>query len=207
MIPRVLPVIADRLPTPVIQGVGGRNGLRGTRQIHLLPTRRAVHLPRRRPMWQYVRRNDGVALMSSPRDVRSFSIHFDREDADAHVLPAAVLIESIARIQRIVLLLAKMHRGEPLGQRISFSRVLRGEFALLCHLPEAGSYAVPVEVGHQPEEVPVPGIMEVCELFHRVTRAVGGEDAAGLRELVPDPQYLARLRLRPTRHVLPSGAC
>ena len=49
--------------------------------------------------------------MPSSHGVRSFSIHFDGEDADAHVLPAPVLIESIAQIQRIVLLLAKMFRA------------------------------------------------------------------------------------------------
>lgn len=131
--------------------------------------------------------------MPNSRGVRSFSIHFDGEEADAHVLPAPVLIESIAQIQRIVLLLAKMHRGEPLRQRASFSRALRDEFALLCHLPEAGSYAVPVEIGHQYPSVAPPDLVDVCELFHRVTRAVGGEDASTLPGIVTDTQYLGFL--------------
>ena len=110
--------------------------------------------------------------MLNSRGVRSFSIHFDGEDADAHVLPAPVLIESIAQIQRIVFLLAKMHRREPLRQRASFSRTLRDDFALLCHLPEAGSYAFPVEIGQQSANVAPADLIGVCELFRRVTGAV-----------------------------------
>lgn len=131
--------------------------------------------------------------MPSPRGIHSFSIHFDGKDADAHVLPAPVLIESITQIQRIVLLLAKMHRGEPIGQHTSFSRILRDEFALFCHLPEAGSYSFPVEVGHQSGGAASPDLIEVCELFHRVTEAVGGEDETALQEIVTDTQYLGLL--------------
>jgi len=125
--------------------------------------------------------------------VRSFSIHFDGEGADAHVLPATVLTESIAQIQRIVLLLAKMHRREPLGQRTSFSRALRDEFALLCHLPEAGSYAFPVAIGQQSGSDATPDLVEVCELFHRVTRSVGGDHDFASQETVPDARYLTLL--------------
>ena len=131
--------------------------------------------------------------MPNPSGANSFSIHFDGEGTDAHVLPAPVLIESIAQIQRIVLLLAKMHRGEPLGRRTSFSRTLRDEFALLCHLPEAGSYAVPVEIGKQSESAPPPDLAEICELFHQVTSLVGGGDAFAAQEIVAEPRYLTLL--------------
>ena len=143
-------------------------------------------------MWQYLIPTT-ESLMPNSRGVRSFSIHFEGEDADAHVLPAPVLIESIAQIQRIVLLLAKMHRREPLRQRASFSRALRDDFALLCHLPVAGSYAFPVEIGHESANVAPPDLIDVCELFHRTTGAVGGEEASALQEIVGDTQYLGFL--------------
>ena len=124
---------------------------------------------------------------------RSFCIRFDGEGTGAHVLPAPVLIESLAQIQRIVLLLAKMHRGEPLGHRTSFSRALQDEFALLCHLPETGSYAVPVEIGQQSESAAPTDLAEVCELFHQVASLVGGDDASAAQEIVTEPGYLALL--------------
>ena len=132
--------------------------------------------------------------MASQRGVRSFSIHFDGDHADAHVLPAPVLIESIAQIQRIVYLLAKLHRGEPLGQRATFSRALRDDFALLCHVPEPGRYAFPFEIGRQatPDEAD-PGVTDVCKLFHRVTRAVGDGEAGALHKVVTDARYLGLL--------------
>ncbi len=130
--------------------------------------------------------------MASPRDVRSFSIHFDREGQDDHVLPAHVLIESLDKIQRIVLLLAKMHRGEQLGQRIAFSQELRDEFALLCYLPEPGSYALPIEVGGESGAAAQSVLNDVCQLFHRVSRAVG-DAGADLHQIVPDPRYRSAL--------------
>ena len=149
-------------------------------------------LPPCSPMWHHPTLTTESTMPNSSR-ANSFSIHFDGNGADAHVLPAPVLIESIAQIQRIVLLLAKMHRGEPLGQRTSFSRALRDEFALLCHLPEAGSYAVPVEIGQQSESAPPPDLAEVCDLFHQVTSLVGGSDALAAQEVVTGPRYLALL--------------
>ena len=131
--------------------------------------------------------------MASLSGERSFSIHFDGQGTDAHVLPAPVLIESIAQIQRIILLLAKLQRGEPLRQRASFSRTLRDEFALRCHLPRAGSYAFPVEIGQQTGSDPTPDVVEVCDMFHRVTSLVGSDDALALQEVVTDTRYLTLL--------------
>lgn len=131
--------------------------------------------------------------MASQRDARSFHIHFepfDCDQTDQHALPAPVLIETISQIQRIVYLLAKMRRGEPLGQRAAFSQTLRDEFALLCHVPEPASYAVPFEIGNPSLSSEVPDITGVGHLFHRLTRAVGAGNTAAIHEFVPDPRYL-----------------
>ena len=131
--------------------------------------------------------------MVSRRGARSFRIHFERfdcEQADQHALPAPVLIDTISQIQRIVYLLAKMRRGEPLGQRAAFSQTLRDEFALLCHVAEPASYAVPLEIGNPSTASEVPDITDVGHLFHRLTQAVGAGDTALIHEFVPNPRYL-----------------
>ena len=53
--------------------------------------------------------------MVSERDERHFCIHFDLDGGDGHVVPAPVLVDSMANIQRVVYLLAKLNRGEELG--------------------------------------------------------------------------------------------
>ena len=122
---------------------------------------------------------------------RLYRMHFEAEKDGAHVVPAPVLVESVASIQRVVYLLAKFTRGEELGQRASFSRALREAFALQCRVPEPGSYAMPFEIGSVAHSPPVAGEADhVRRLFRQVTAAVGGGDVDGVRALVPDPRYL-----------------
>ena len=130
--------------------------------------------------------------MATQGDERLFRIHFDL-DGDAHRVPAPVLIDSIRGIQRVVLLLAKLHRGEDLGQRMSFSRGLRDEFALQCRVPEPGSYAVPFEIGNPFASAPPVEALAVSRLFGSFTAALGVGDINSVRELVPDSHYLKSL--------------
>ena len=129
--------------------------------------------------------------MASQRDERLFCIHFDLDNDDAHVVPAPVLVDSIANIQRVVYLLAKLNRGEELGRRASFSRPLREEFALQCRVAEPGSYAVPFEIGNRAaSSLPNGETSAVSGLFQRLTAALGGGDVDSFRELVPDLRYV-----------------
>ena len=121
---------------------------------------------------------------------RQYCIHFEVEKDGAHVVPAPVLVESIASIQRVVYLLAKFTRGEELGQRTSFSRSLREAFELQCRVPAPGSYAMPFEIGGPTHALAAAETMAVGRLFRRVTAAVGGGDLEKVRALVPDFRYL-----------------
>lgn len=122
---------------------------------------------------------------------RLYWMHFEVEKDGAHVVPAPVLVDSVASIQRVVYLLAKFTRGEDVGQRASFSRELREAFALQCRVPEPGSYAMPFEIGSAAHSSLVAEEADdVDRLFRRVTTAVGGGDIDGVRALVPDPRYL-----------------
>ena len=122
---------------------------------------------------------------------RLYWMHFEVEKDGAHVVPAPVLVKSVASIQRVVYLLAKFRRGEELGQRASFSRALREAFALQCRIAERGSYAMPFEIGSARHSPLIPQEADdVDRLFRRVTAAVGVGDIDGVRALVPDLRYL-----------------
>ena len=122
---------------------------------------------------------------------RLYWMHFKPERDGARVVPAPVLVESVASIQRVVYLLAKFTLGEELGQRAVFSRTLREAFALQCRAPEPGSYAMPFEIGSATHAPLMTGEADkVRRLFRRVTTAVGGGDVDRVRALVPDPRYL-----------------
>lgn len=132
--------------------------------------------------------------MAGEGDERLYCMHFEVEKDGAHVVPAPVLVESIASIQRVVFLLAKFTRGEELGLRASFSRALRETFELQCRIPAPGSYAMPFEIGDPTHRRALAAEMvEVGRLFRRVTAAVGGGDLDAFRKLVPDLRYLESL--------------
>ena len=129
--------------------------------------------------------------MAGKAGERPYWMHFEAGRGDAHVVPAPVLVESVASIQQVVYLLAKLTRGEELGQRAAFSRALREAFALQCRVPEPGGHAMPFEIGsaaHSP--LVVVEADDVRRLFGRVTEAVGEGDVDGVRALVPHPRYL-----------------
>ena len=123
---------------------------------------------------------------------RLYWMHFEVEkQGGAHVVPAPVLVDSVASIQRVVYLLAKFTRGEELGRRAAFSRALREAFALQCRVAKPGGYAMPFEIGSAAHSPRVAGEADdVRRLFRRVTAAVGDGDVDGVRALVPDPRYL-----------------
>ena len=130
--------------------------------------------------------------MAGKSGERLYWMHFQVEkQGSTHVVPAPVLVDSVGGIQRVVYLLAKLTRGEALGRRAAFSRALREAFALQCRALEPGSYAMAFEIGSSAHSPLVAGEAdEVRRLFRRVTAAVGGGDADGVRALVPDPRYL-----------------
>ena len=136
---------------------------------------------------------------------RLYCMHFEVSKDGAHVVPAPVLVDAVASIQRVVYLLAKFARGEDLGQRASFSQELREAFALQCRVPEPGSYAMPFEIGGGDTTRAAAGDAEdVGRLFRRVTAAVGSGDVDRMRALVPDLRYLDSLG-RAYRKATPSS--
>ena len=67
------------------------------------------------------------------------------------MLPADILVNAIAQVQRIVHLLAKERRGEPAGKRLRVSADIKERFGLVCKLPVAGGFDLPVAIG-MPDE-------------------------------------------------------
>lgn len=108
--------------------------------------------------------------------------------ADGHSLPAEVLVNAVQQVQRIVHLLAKEHRGEPAGRRFKASADIKALVGLVCKLPVAGGYELPVFIGPSTPAAPGDEVFAVAERFQTVSRSVAdGGDA--LEHLVADAQY------------------
>ena len=127
--------------------------------------------------------------MASSNDPRELRLHFDGPKTDGHTLPAEILVNSIQHVQRIVHLLAKEHRGEPPGKRLRVSADIKERFALVCKLPVAGGYGLPVAIGEPATGVvPDDEVLAVSERFQMVSRSLA-RDRHAFDELMPDARY------------------
>ena len=135
--------------------------------------------------------------MPKNRNPRLFWLHFEGARTDGNALPAQALAKSLQHVQRIVHLLAKMHRGDAFGQGVQIPNEIRSRFGLMCKPPQEGSFDLPVEMSdlsNQASEFEDYGDQEVvyCS-FQDVTRAIGRGNGEGFRQLVPDVDFQAAL--------------
>ena len=139
-----------------------------------------------------------MAASSDPRELR---LHFGGPAAGGHALPAAVLVNSIRQLQRVVHLLAKEHRGMPAGRRLSTD--FKERFGLVCKLPVAGGYDLPVTIGAP--TAPDEDVLAVAKQFRAVSHSLA-HDVGAFEGLVSDAecrQHLVRAykAIRPAPHL------
>ena len=126
--------------------------------------------------------------MTTSNDPRELRLHFDGPMADGHMLPAEALVNAIRQVQRIVHLLAKEHRGEPAGKRLTVSADIKERFGLVCKLPVVGSYDLPLTIGTPTQAVSDDEVLAVGERFHAVSGSLA-QDRDAFDDLVPDARY------------------
>ena len=126
--------------------------------------------------------------MSNVNDPRELRLHFKGPGARDHAVPAEALVNSIRQVQRIVHLLAKQKRKEPVGARFRISRDIKERFGLACKLPVAGGYDLPVVIGGLPQPNADDEVLAVATQFCQVSRSLG-RDGNAFKALVPEPGY------------------
>ena len=139
--------------------------------------------------------------MAASSDPRALRLHFGGPAAGGHALPAAVLVNSIRQLQRVVHLLAKEHRGEPAGKRLSTD--FKGRFGLVCKLPVAGGYDLPITIGTPTASD--EDVLAVAKRFRKVSHSLA-HDIGAFERLVSDAECRQRLvraykAIRPSPHL------
>ena len=125
--------------------------------------------------------------MSDFDDLRLIRLHYESRSKRDHTVPVYVLVKSLQHVQRIVYLLAKCHQGDDSGLRGRISHNLEQRFVLNCRVPEAGSYALPIEIGNASiSKFDALEIATVCRLFRRLSRALHQGDNETLCRNVSD---------------------
>ena len=77
----------------------------------------------------------------------SFSFHIHPRDPQDHAVPATVLVQILENAQRALELIGVQVEGKEIRERVRVSTTTAKRFRLICHVPQTGSYAIPVSVG------------------------------------------------------------
>ena len=122
-----------------------------------------------------------------------FSFHIEANGPHLHVVPADVLVQILEHAQRAFQLIGLHVEGRGIKQRARIARSTNDRFQLICQVPEAGSYAVPVEVGARNELFDEAMAKRATQIFEKLMRRISQKSANDLSEVLPDQLILRRV--------------
>ena len=133
--------------------------------------------------------NSGLMATRQP----DFSFHIEANGPHLHVVPADVLVQILEHAQRAFQLIGLHVEGRGIKQRARIARSTNDRFQLICQVPEAGSYAVPVEVGARNELFDEAMAKRATQIFEKLMRRISQKSANDLSEVLPDQLILRRV--------------
>ena len=131
--------------------------------------------------------------MSALQKHPSFSFHIESDDPQGNVVPASVLVQILQNAQQAFELIGVHVEGRSINQRVRVPIATSQRFQLICQLPEAGCYALPVVVGSATELFESEQTEKAFRIFRDVMARVSSRDARGLTVALPDERIRRRV--------------
>ncbi|MDP3439923.1 MAG: hypothetical protein U0989_01450 [Azonexus sp.] len=123
----------------------------------------------------------------------SLSFHINPSDPQVHAVPATVLVQILENAQRAFELIGVQVEGREIRERARVSAATAKRFQLVCHVPEAGSYAMPVTVGGGADLLVSELAEKAVTIFKDVMGLVSSRNAGGLVGVLPDQRIRRRV--------------
>ena len=137
---------------------------------------------------------DNVKLtMNAPQQHPSFSFHIESGEPQGNVVPASVLVQILQNAQQAFELIGVHVEGRSINQRVRVPAATSQRFQLICQLPEAGCYALPVIVGGSSELFESEQAEKAFHIFRNVMERVSNRNATGLTDALPDERIRRRV--------------
>ena len=151
------------------------------------------------PVMQACQLNDCVYIMgrlsAAKRPIESnmtttapkFSFHLEGAPASGHAIPASVLVQVVENAQNAVELIGYFVEGKEIKRRLRIPARMSRKYQLVCHVPVAGSYALPLSLGDPLSDLfASDDIQKVWGLFSGLLRGVSACDERLVRDALPD---------------------
>lgn len=131
--------------------------------------------------------------MSSPLNPPSFSFHIEGVEPGSHTAPAVVLVQILENAQRAFELIGIHAEGREIKARARIPAATSKRFQLVCHVPEAGSYALPVTVGGAHDLFASEATHKAFGIFRKLVDSVTRRDVDAVNRALPDASIRRRV--------------
>lgn len=108
-------------------------------------------------------------------------------------MPASVLVQILQNAQQAFELIGLHVEGRSITQRARISAAISQRFQLICQLPQAGCYALPVTVGSASDLFVPEKAAEAFDVFHKLMKRVSDRNDIGLEQVLPDERIRRRV--------------
>lgn len=123
----------------------------------------------------------------------SFVFHVTDREPGAHNVPASVLVNLLQRAQHAFELIGLQVEGRDIRSRARIPAAISQRFQLMCELPKAGSYAMPITVGDGGELFDAQQAQQAFGIFCEVLVGVSNQDAGSITRALPNPNICRRV--------------
>jgi len=120
-------------------------------------------------------------------DTELMKLRFTGRHADDHMVPVAILSETLMAMQKAIYICALQHEQKGFSQRDRIPREFEKKYCLLSSLPTAGSYVVNCRVEDSSADPRAPDdLKSVNTTFIKGMMAVRGSNPESLSKIIPD---------------------
>lgn len=118
---------------------------------------------------------------------KDLQLKFQGNTADNHIIPATVLADSIEALQKVIYILAMVHEGRDINERLRFSNEMASRYTVLCEIPEESSYAQFFHIGALKKDlISIEDISQVQSSFLTSLSFISNRDTDSLMSVVPE---------------------
>ncbi len=123
----------------------------------------------------------------------SFSFQIDGDEQSEHTVPAVVLVQILENAQHAFELIGVQVEGREIRSRARITAATSKRFQLVCQLPQAGSYTMPVTIGGAGELFFAELADQAFGIFRGVMESVSARSTAGLVSVLPNERIRRRV--------------
>jgi hypothetical protein len=143
-------------------------------------------------------RKVGEAMLAS----ESAEMRLSGAATEQNSVPSDVLVRTLASFQQLVYIMASDEEHKTVDKRFRIASDIEQNYKLMCEIPKAGSYSVPLTL--PAPQLAIPGLPDIFDRVYDFLSAVAEGDMAKVERSFKDSGFVKR-GLQEAKRLLPSA--